>query len=147
MMTIAQQIAARSPIYSALTRNVFVDRTIDAGCAYLLSIAGPTAAGGLFALPAPEVEVLFEDYRGWPIVWESGYGFAASRGPDHVGWCDTIEEVRAEIDDEIADRRRSYAAHFHEDTPALDTSFHDYEMNVEYEATVSSRREFPSMES
>lgn len=130
MMTIAQQIAARSLILTNLTRDTFANQSIQAGCAYLLGIVGPTACGGVFALPAPDYEVEVETYRGWPIVWESGYGFSASRGSDHCGWCDTIEEIREEVDDEIADRRRSYGAHFHEDTPSLDTSFHDHEMNV-----------------
>ncbi len=86
------------------------------------------------ALPAPDGEVHFETYRGWPVTWEAGYGFAAQiscHADDSLGYCDTIAEIREMIDDEIASRRASYGAHFHEDTPSLDDSFHRIEMDID----------------
>jgi hypothetical protein len=86
-----------------------------------------------FLLPPPEVEVQIEVYRGWPILWESGYGYAAqktSHADDCLGWVDTLAEIYAEVDSEIAERRRSAEARFRDDTPSLDTSFHDHEMDV-----------------
>ena len=133
MMNIAQQIAARSPIVADLTRGTFSHLSVKAGCAYLRAIVTPTVAGGLFALPAPEGEVAFETHRGWPIVWEAGYGFSAQRShhaSDCLGYCDSLDEIRAEIDEEIESRRRSYGSHYHEDTPSLDDSFHRGEMDV-----------------
>jgi hypothetical protein len=97
---------------------------------FVVAMFGPLV---VTALPAPDAEIVVETYRGWPITWESGYGFAAQLSchvDDCVGWCDTIEEIRAEIDGEIEDRRRSYGAHFHEDTPSLDDTFHRIEMDV-----------------
>lgn len=129
MMTVDQQNAARLDAFDA----ILSDSLLASAAAAPFSVARACVFRPLFRssflLPPPEVEVEVEAYRGWPIVWETGYGFAASRGSDHVGWCDTVEEVRAEIDDAITERQRSYGSHYHDDTPSLDTSFHDHEMN------------------
>lgn len=55
MLTIAQQVAARTPIINNLTRDTFAKVNVQAGCAYLTGIATPTVAGGLFALPSPDI--------------------------------------------------------------------------------------------
>ena len=131
MMTIAQQIAARSPVVANLTRDTFASQSIQAGCAYLLNIVGPTIAGGLFALPAPVGDRLVGEHRGCELfVSEGGYHSRASIAV-HFGYCDTVEELIEEIDDYFEEERERWADIDNPaDTPRLDTSFHDHEMNV-----------------
>jgi hypothetical protein len=72
-----------------------------------------------------------ETYRGIRIH-ESEDGLHASAGiAIHFGYADRIEDIRAEIDDHLAEEAEHYAGiDTPDDTPSLDTSFHDYEMAV-----------------
>jgi hypothetical protein len=75
----------------------------------------------------PPTDRAVERYKGIPILWDDDDGYHASNGcAVHFGYCDTIEELRAEIDDHFDEDERDTPL----DTPSLDTSFHDYEMDV-----------------
>jgi len=66
------------------------------------------------------------------IEFDPENGFHASAGAGvHFGYCDTGAELRAEIDDHFAEEAEHYRGiDTPDDTPSLDTSFHDHEMNV-----------------
>lgn len=78
-------------------------------------------------LPAPEGDVEVDRYRRLPIFWRSGEGYSASAScAIHFGYCDTLDELRGEIDDYFAEE----AGEVPLDTPSLDDSFHRHEMGV-----------------
>ena len=67
-------------------------------------------------------------YRRVEIFLEAGEGFHASAScAVHFGYCDTLEQIRAEIDDYFAEEAEHYGDR-PADTPSLDTSFHDHEL-------------------
>lgn len=80
----------------------------------------------------PPTDRAVERYKGVPILWDDDDGYHASAGiAVHFGYADTIEEIRAEIDDHFESERQHYAGiDTPEDTPSIDTSFHDGEMVI-----------------
>jgi len=78
---------------------------------------------------AERVDVEVETHRRVTIYRNSEHGFHASAScAIHFGYCDTVEEVRDEIDDYLAEEAEHYrGVDTPEDTPSLDTSFHDHE--------------------
>lgn len=69
--------------------------------------------------------LLVEAYRRIYIFHDEGDGFYASAScSEHFGYCDTLAEIRGEIDDHLAEDVGEPPL----DTPCLDTSFHDREM-------------------
>lgn len=70
-------------------------------------------------------------YRGVEIKRDKHDGFYASIGAISFGYVDTCAEIEREIDDHFAEEAAHYAdIDTPADTPSLDTSFHDGEMNV-----------------
>jgi len=75
------------------------------------------------------IDVEVETYRRITIYRNSEHGFHASAScAIHFGYCVTVEEAREEIDDYLAEEAEHYrGVDTPEDTPSLDTSFHDHE--------------------
>lgn len=47
----------------------------------------------------PLASTFCETYQGLPIYHTTGDGYHSANGGDLLGYCDTLEEMRADIDD------------------------------------------------
>lgn len=129
MMTALQQAAARgatiSPTISAL---VALNAPAPAVAAIALMTVAPVYLGGMLALPAPDASARAV-HRRVAIYLDAEQGFHASAScAVHFGYADTVDEIRGEIDDYLAEE----AEHYRDqdtpaDTPSLDTWGHDLE--------------------
>lgn len=48
---------------------------------------------------AIQQDTAVETYQGLRILYAEGEGYHASNGCDSLGYCETVEEIRSEIDD------------------------------------------------
>lgn len=75
-----------------------------------------------------------ETYKGVRIHHDDEDGYYALQWLGHgwlsFGYTDTIEELRAEIDDHFAEDRAMLGIDTPLDTPCLDDSFHRMEMDI-----------------
>lgn len=71
-----------------------------------------------------------EIYKGVRIHRDDEDGYYAQQGWLSFGYTDTIEELRAEIDDHFAEDRAMLGIGTPLDTPCLDDSFHRREMDI-----------------
>jgi hypothetical protein len=127
MLTIEQQTANLSTVVDNLLRNALPRAgSVHAAVAYIAHVATPAVGGGILALPAPSGQRA--RHRGVAImVDDSGY-FAEAGAATSFGYADTVDEIRAEIDDHFAEE----AEHYRDqdtpaDTPSLDDTFAELE--------------------
>jgi hypothetical protein len=83
---------------------------------------------GFRALPSPDdiSETMVEKYRGYN-VYVNMDGFFTKYYDHNLGYCQTLDEIRAEIDHDIGE----YYGETTPDTPSLDTWHHDIEMDID----------------
>lgn len=87
--------------------------------------------GAWFAVGDLIVTTPVETYRGVSIEHRHDDGYAGSLScAIHFGYCDTLQALRDEIDGHFADEAEFYGDRRPIDTPTLDNSFHDNEMDV-----------------